>query len=258
MTTYPDIDFRNSMSSPTARDQANIFVQGVENFKSVSLPMITTNAAASLLAEWYLIEYSVPEGKLEGVLNRKAWKYQVGDLVRVTYPKLNLNKTVFRVANMSDSEIETGTIHVIMKEEKRGKVGEVTEFTTPTDLRISTTTYTYSGESAPESAFLYYQCNESPVFTIYDPVIIKNNEWYALTPGEMCDALIPSGELVASGEYVRGQRSGTITNAGWAWSGSGEVYINTSGELSQIQPEIDPWRFKVGRATTTTSILLQL
>jgi|WetSurMetagenome_2_1015567.scaffolds.fasta_scaffold824378_1 hypothetical protein len=70
----------------------------------------------------------------------------------------------------------------------------------------------------------------------FDPLCVQNGYWMkAQADGsrQPALALAVSGEWFYSGEYVRGQRVGMMTNPLWNFAGSGYVYLGATGELTQ-------------------------
>ena len=62
----------------------------------------------------------------------------------------------------------------------------------------------------------------------------------------------------AIGDEVLIQRSGTLSDASWTWTPSGEVFVGASGSLTQTPPEAPTAGFKliVGTASSATQINL--
>lgn len=106
--------------------------------------------------------------------------------------------------------------------------------------------------------YLRYPLASGEVIAEADPLCIRNNTWLkAQKDGNRqpvsAFAITASG---VSGEYIRGKRIGTITNAGWSLNGSGEVFLTAAGSISHISGEAS--NKPIGVSVSATSILIQL
>jgi len=104
--------------------------------------------------------------------------------------------------------------------------------------------------------YLRYQVASGESIAAYDPLAFVNNEWKQANDPGSGEIKCPSAvaiELGVSGEYVRGQRAGPLTNSEWTWSGSGEVWLGAAGEITQTSNN-----YKIGNVISTTAIVIQL
>jgi hypothetical protein len=85
--------------------------------------------------------------------------------------------------------------------------------------------------------YLRYKVAPGASLDQYDPVHLVDQEWQlALANGINQPAYGIAVEGGTSGEYLRAQHAGPVTNPAWSFSGSGEVYLGASGELTQVVP----------------------
>jgi hypothetical protein len=104
--------------------------------------------------------------------------------------------------------------------------------------------------------YLRYLVKSGETILAYDPVHLVNSQWEkAQANGVKQPAFGIAIESGSSGEYLRAQYTGPITNPAWTFSGSGEVYLGAAGILTQTSPgsnvEI------VGYSISTTTILIR-
>jgi len=105
---------------------------------------------------------------------------------------------------------------------------------------------------------LRYKVASGEALAAYDPLTIINSEWKKASDpaGNSGEVRWPSAiaiEIGTSGEWVRGQRSGPITNAGWSWCGSGEAFLGVSSNITQVSNT-----YKIGNVISETTIVVQL
>ena len=98
----------------------------------------------------------------------------------------------------------------------------------------------------------------------YAPVCLQNGQWMLAKEGtNQLPVVGVSIETVSktSGEWLRAQRVGQITNVGWSWSPDyGEIWVDSSGGLVQ-DVSGENWRnrqARVGCVHDETSIFVQL
>lgn len=105
--------------------------------------------------------------------------------------------------------------------------------------------------------YLRYPVASGEVIAIADPLCIQNNNWKkAQLDGNRQPASAFAIEAGVSGEYIRGKRVGTITNAAWSLNGSGEVFLTAGGSISHVSGEATN-KF-VGVSVSSDSILIEL
>jgi len=95
----------------------------------------------------------------------------------------------------------------------------------------------------------------------YEPMTIQNGGWVkAKADGtrQPAIAIAISGETMTSGEYVRGQRIGFMTNSGWSFAGSGEVVLGYDGGVVAGHQVSGEYRQVLGIATDVSTIFIQL
>jgi hypothetical protein len=103
--------------------------------------------------------------------------------------------------------------------------------------------------------YLRYKVSSGEEIAAYDPVCLTNLQWQkACADGVKQPSFGLAIESGVSGEYLRAQTVGPLTNPDWTFSGSGEVYLSTSGTLVQTIPETNVEI--VGKAISPTTILL--
>lgn len=82
-----------------------------------------------------------------------------------------------------------------------------------------------------------YMVASGEEISAYDPVICVSGEWKkAQADGSLQPAHGIAIEAKVSGEYLRAQRIGPLTNTSWSFTGSGEVYLSATGTLTQNRP----------------------
>jgi hypothetical protein len=103
--------------------------------------------------------------------------------------------------------------------------------------------------------YLRYPVAAGQTISAYDPIRIVDGQW---VKAYATDSFLPAQAIAieagTSGEYLRGQRVGPLTNSGWSWAPSGEVWLTASGELTQTKPGSNTQ--KVGFALTSTIIMV--
>jgi hypothetical protein len=104
--------------------------------------------------------------------------------------------------------------------------------------------------------YLRYKVMSGESIAAYDPVHIKGGQWQkAKADGAKQPAYGIAIEGGTSGEYLRAQQIGPLTNPSWAFSGSGEVYLGATGTLTQTAPGSNDEI--VGYSITTNTILIR-
>jgi len=102
--------------------------------------------------------------------------------------------------------------------------------------------------------YLRYPVVPSGSISTYDPLCVINGEFNPAVSGEaykgnVVGIAIENGD---SGETIRAQRAGPITNTGWTFSGSGEIYLDATGLTQTLT------NHKIGISIAPTVVVVQL
>ena len=106
--------------------------------------------------------------------------------------------------------------------------------------------------------YLRYPVANTESISAYDAVCVLGGEFYPAASGEVTGyrrlVVGVAIEEGASGENIRAQRCGPITNPLWDFTGSGEVYLGAAeGSITETVTA-----HKIGFSITPTSIIVQL
>lgn len=105
------LDRDGNEQAVSVSDPSSISVQGVVE-SSVDYRAVREPALAIRLAQRDLNLYSQPLGKFSIRVNRKAYKYVVGQLFKLNWPALGINQAVLRVLEVDAGTFESGYITV--------------------------------------------------------------------------------------------------------------------------------------------------
>jgi hypothetical protein len=110
--TLSYIDRANDFSVRTikAEDNGNIAITGEVRTEDVTFNGISNGPAAAVVAARCLKTFTYPLSKVTITLNRKAWKYRVGGVFKLTWIPFGLVGEVFRVVRINYGEVTDGRI----------------------------------------------------------------------------------------------------------------------------------------------------
>jgi hypothetical protein len=103
--------------------------------------------------------------------------------------------------------------------------------------------------------YLRYPIASGESISAYDPVHLTGGQWeLAKADGTKQPAYGVAIESGSSGEYLRAQQIGPLTNPAWSFSGSGYVYLETDGSYTEVEPALNI--DVIGYSITPTTILI--
>ncbi len=147
----------NQDASITVQNLANIQAQGSVVSETRQYPGLPTASLAGRIAERDLRAASTPLAKITLKVNRSGYAILPGDCIRVTWAKLGLSATVFRVASVNYGQLLNGVITIEGAEHVFGL--SATSYISP-----QPTTFV-DPETAPQPITLY-DGFELPLWTI--------------------------------------------------------------------------------------------
>ena len=123
-----------STASP-AQDTANVLIQGKQIRANVTFPGIKHPTTASQVAARELRVLSYPVAQVKFEANREAASLIPGDVVRLTWPRLDLVEFPVRVMNVELGELEDGTVLITGSEDFWQEAPDATIMGVPDDTQ---------------------------------------------------------------------------------------------------------------------------
>ena len=202
------VDIRQSMANPIAVDTGNIGVQGRVVSKTMQFSLFTINRNAVWAERQHLLKSSYPFAILQIVVNRKAFRYEVGDCFKFSYAKHGISEAIFRVVQKEEAELESENITISAIEDFYFISRVIDEYSIPTDNTIPRPDYTlvpFTEEMAMEVPYavtdninpevLLVACREGQFDLGFDAYIsIDNGTSYSILSNNVGN-LVPFGQV---------------------------------------------------------------
>lgn len=203
------VDIRQSMANPIAVDTGNIGVQGRVVSKTMQFSLFTINRNAVWAERQHLLKSSYPFAMLQILVNRKAFRYEVGDVFPYSYAKHGISHAIFRVLQKEEAELESENITISAIEDFYFISHVIDEYSIPTDNTIPRPDYTlvpFTEEMAMEVPYaitdninpevLLVACREGQFDLGFDAYIsIDNGASYSILSNNVGN-LVPFGQVV--------------------------------------------------------------
>lgn len=112
--TLSYVDRANDFNVRTikAEDNGNIAITGEVRTENVTFNGLSNGAAAALVAARCLKGFTYPLSKITITVNRKAWKYRIGGVFKLTWVPLGVVGEVFRIIRIGYGEVADGKIAI--------------------------------------------------------------------------------------------------------------------------------------------------
>lgn len=103
---------QTSDSSLTVQDLASIQAQGGIVSQALDLAGIDNPTIAGIVASRELKQYSTPLATVSFFANREAWDIEPGDIIKLSWPDLNIETVIIRVFSVNYGTLQDGQIEI--------------------------------------------------------------------------------------------------------------------------------------------------
>lgn len=111
------IDIKQSTANPVAKDIGNEVIQGRVVSKTVKFAFFTTNDNAVWAGRNTLRIAAFPLATVRFPVNRKMFRYQVGDVFKFAYSKYGVTNMVLRVVRIEEADLSSERITVTAQQD---------------------------------------------------------------------------------------------------------------------------------------------
>lgn len=163
------MDIKESMAIPSAVDTGNKDIQQRVVSKTIKLGMFTTNQNAVWGGRQALMKVSFPFGLISFPANRKAFKYEVGDVFKWRYSKYGIDYMVCRVIQKQEESVESERIMVYAMEDIYSVVNGYSKYTGWTDYTqppIDYTVFPFEHQMVMEVPFIMTYINGGVIYLL--------------------------------------------------------------------------------------------
>lgn len=159
------IDIRQSTADPLAMDTGNKRIQGRTVSKTIQLALFTCNANAVWAERQMLQKISYPFAPLKIVVNRSAFRYEVGDCFKFSYAQYPISEMIFRVIQKEEENIESENITIYALEDMFSATRNITSYIEKIDHRQPRDDYNLY-------PFVYQMIMEAPYVIYQDGIAL--------------------------------------------------------------------------------------
>ena len=112
--TLSYIDRANDFNTRTVKqeDNGNIAITGEVRTENVTFNGLSNGATAALVASRCLMGFTYPISKITITVDRKAWKYRIGGVFKLTWVPLGVVGMVYRIIKIGYGEVADGKITI--------------------------------------------------------------------------------------------------------------------------------------------------
>lgn len=153
--TSPIIDLKESIVSPIAVDNGNVFLQDRIVSKTIKMALFTTNENAVWASRNVLRKVSYPYAQLQLTVNRNLFRLDVGDCFKFSYGPYSIVNMICRVMSIREEDLKSENIVISAIEDSFSIANVQEDYTEPTNQIQNEISYT----ALP---FIYQDIFESP------------------------------------------------------------------------------------------------
>jgi hypothetical protein len=131
--SFPEIDYKQAMAKPPARDIGNKEIQGILKTRTIRTALFTRNSCAVWAADFALRNTCYPYMNILLVCNRHVFVYEIGDVFKFSYEPEDIFEMVVRVLRIEEADLIKESIKIYIREEPTNLANLMTEYPTPID-----------------------------------------------------------------------------------------------------------------------------